>query len=196
MNHLMVDIETLGTKPGAVIISISAVQFDLATGKTGSKFSTFISLTDSVERGLEINSDTVVWWLGQDKDSQNELLDGIMAGKGKTLATALMDFNSWTLNTFGGGKDFEIWGNSARFDLGLLSHAYDLIGLKPGWNHRNERDVRTLVSFAPEIKEGMTFVGIKHDGFYDCLHQIKYCHATYNVVMGNDNYHVEEEITG
>ena len=34
----MIDIETLGTGVNAVITSISAVQFDLATGETGKEF--------------------------------------------------------------------------------------------------------------------------------------------------------------
>lgn len=179
----MVDLETLGNKPGAVIVSISAVQFDLVTGETGKKFSTFISLEDSIKQGLQMDASTVVWWLNQAKEAQEMLVDGIAHGEHVTLQTALMDFNSFIINTFGNKSDVEVWGNSARFDFGLLCRAYDLAGIKYGWSHRNERCVRTLVSFCPEIKKGTKFEGVAHDGLYDCLHQIKYCSETYNAVM-------------
>ena len=29
MEHIMIDIETLGTKPGSIILSIAAVKFDI-----------------------------------------------------------------------------------------------------------------------------------------------------------------------
>ena len=49
--------------------------------------------------------------------------------------------------------DYEIWGNSPRFDLGILQDAYRALNMKIPWDFRKERDVRTLVSFIPEIKK-------------------------------------------
>lgn len=48
MNHLMVDLETMGNGPYAPVISIGAVFFDLKTGETGEDFSVNISLESSM----------------------------------------------------------------------------------------------------------------------------------------------------
>lgn len=188
----MVDLETLGTEPGCVIVSISAVQFDMETGETGKLYNRFISVEDSVERGLVIEPSTTVWWLSQSTEAITKLSEGIKAGKNTKLSSALTDFNSWMLFTL--GRDFEIWGNSNRFEFGILEAAYKAVNIKPYWNHRNERDVRTLVSLAPEIKEGTVFEGVKHDGIDDCKHQIKYCSTIYKAIM--EPIYGEEETAG
>ena len=36
-SHLMLDLETMGTKSNSAIISIGAVEFDILTGKTGKR---------------------------------------------------------------------------------------------------------------------------------------------------------------
>ena len=60
------------------------------------------------------------------------------------------------------------------------------IGKDIPWDYRNERDVRTLVSFNPKFKKETPFNGIEHHGIDDCKHQIKYCVATYNSLNIDD----------
>ena len=43
------------------------------------------------------------------------------------------------------------------------------------WYFRNERDVRTLVSFDPAVKFEIPFTGTIHNPIDDCIHQINYC---------------------
>lgn len=193
MKHLMIDLETLGNKPGALVVSLSAVQFDIKTGDIGERIEQFLPLEDSVTYGLDLDLSTVIWWLGQDKEAQKRLLDGIESAKCEVLYDVLLTFNNWVMSTFG-NYEYEIWGNSARFDLGILSKVYEEVGLDVPWNHRNERDVRTLVSFAPQIKDSMAFEGVKHNGLDDCFHQIKYCSAIYNLLKQRDEY--EEDTLG
>lgn len=38
MNHVMLDIETLGNQSNSVITSLGAVEFNLETGETGREF--------------------------------------------------------------------------------------------------------------------------------------------------------------
>jgi hypothetical protein len=65
MKDLMIDIETLGQEPGCVITSISAVQFDLTTGKIDKEFHENISINSCLKKGLVIESETFIWWLDQ-----------------------------------------------------------------------------------------------------------------------------------
>ncbi|MCI2229561.1 3'-5' exoribonuclease [Polaribacter sp. MSW13] len=176
MTDLMIDIETLGTKPGSVILSIAAVEFDLKTGKTGSIFYQDIDLDSCVKQGLSIDVSTVLWWLEQPKEIQNT----IIIGHRNQLKNVLRRFGMWISDNT--PKDVKIWGNSARFDLGLLEAAYDSCNMRLPWNHYNECDVRTIVMFAPDIKKEMKFEGIKHNPIYDCKHQIRYCSKIYQTL--------------
>lgn len=163
--HLMVDIETMGTKSNSAIISVGAVEFNIETGETGKEFYRNVTLKSSVELGLNVDADTVMWWMGQSEDARKSLVKE----KPTTISQALADFGEFC------NRGYQIWGNSASFDLGLLQDAYDKLNVEIPWDFRKERCVRTLVSFAPEIKKGMSFKGIAHNALGDCYHQIEYC---------------------
>ncbi|WP_047789427.1 3'-5' exonuclease [Tenacibaculum mesophilum] len=175
MDNLMIDIETLGTKPSCVILSISAVSFDLKTGRIGDVFHQNISVEDSVKQGLKIDEKTFFWWLNQSKEAQQKIID--LSDQHK-LKNTLIRFYQFVYNYT--SNDVKVWGNSARFDLGILEAAFDLFDFELPWEHYNERDVRTLVAFAPEIKEEQEFDGVPHYGIDDCKHQIKYCSKIFN----------------
>ena len=72
MRHLMLDLETLGTTPGCVVLSIGAVEFDLDGIK--SEFRAHIDVDSSTALGLKVDARTVMWWLDQSKEAQNALL--------------------------------------------------------------------------------------------------------------------------
>lgn len=176
MENIMIDIETLGTKPGCVILSISAVGFDINTGETLDIFHQNIDIDSSMDRGLKIEKETILWWLKQPKEAQEKITEHT----GHKLRNTLMLFNQWIYNNF--PEDVKVWGNSARFDFGILQFTFDIFNYKLPWQHYNERDVRSLVAFAPEIKEELKFEGIKHHGIDDCKHQIKYCSKIYQKI--------------
>jgi len=54
MQHVMIDLETLGTTPDAPIIAIGAVNFDIRTGKTGPDIK--VNRTDSDNRGVVLKA--------------------------------------------------------------------------------------------------------------------------------------------
>ena len=64
MSRIMVDLETLGTAPGSVILSIGAVRFDVEKGLLD-EFYVNIDVESSQRLGLTIDGDTVMWWLKQ-----------------------------------------------------------------------------------------------------------------------------------
>lgn len=176
MKHLMIDLETLGTKHKAVVLSIGAVVFDLKTGATGEEFKIDIDVLDSIEKGFNVEHDTYQWWLFQSKQAHQHLIEG--QREAVSVNDAVLSFIRFVQANF---KDFSCypWGNSARFDIGLLETLFEYSGHSLPWKHRNEMDVRTLVAFNPEIKANTEFVGVQHQPVDDCKHQIKYCHNTY-----------------
>lgn len=165
MKHLMIDIETLGHKSNSVITQISAVEFDINTGQTGRVFNKFIDIQSCLDVGLKCTGSTLNWWLNQSKEAQEVYIQAEKI----PLQTALNHLSFFIQN-----KSLSVWGNSARFDLGLIENAYDACGLKYPITFWKELDVRTIVFLNPEVKKNTEFVGIPHNGIDDCKHQIKY----------------------
>jgi hypothetical protein len=166
LGHVMIDLETMGNCSLSSILSIGAVEFDINTGETGKEFYKRIHLQSCLDLGLKVQAETIYWWLQQNENARLEVCKG-----GDVLPKVLMDLN----NYFSELGDFQLWGNGARFDIGILEDAYVACQIKSIWNFRNERDVRTLVSFLPKIKEHYPFEGIQHNPIHDCKHQIAYC---------------------
>lgn len=171
LGHLMLDLETMGNASNSSIVSIGAVEFDLQTGLLGREFYEVVNLQSCLDKGLIINASTLYWWLMQGEAARKQICK-----PSDSLQCVLEKLKSF----MGCLGDFQIWGNSARFDIGILESAYRALGYESitlPWNFRNERDVRTLVSFAPQIKEQHPFTGVLHNPIDDCKHQISYCTA-------------------
>lgn len=182
----MLDIETLGRDPGAVILSIAAVEFDLETGKTGKEFYSKIQLEDSVKHGFEINPATLRWWLEQDPAV---LKENITIPKGTESLSTVQAVMSELVAHFEYvySPEVHVWGNSNRFDMGILIPYIKKVTDRPLWKYSKERDVRTLVSFNPDIKGECTEQAKKdgkdlHNPIVDCKLQIEYCSRIYNSI--------------
>ena len=177
--HVMLDLETMGNKSNAAIISIGAVQFNLETGETGEEFYRRVDLQSSLDCGLKINASTLYWWLQQNDAAREEVARG-----GDHLAHVLADLAMWFKDNCVVG--FKLWGNGARFDIGILEDAYVACAwTEMPWGFRDERDLRTLVAFQPAIK---TFVQnewkekmVEHHPIDDCKLQIEYAYRIWNL---------------
>jgi len=55
MTDYMIDLETLGTKVDAPVLSIGAVEFNLETGKLGQEFYCVLDLQSQLDRRSQIN---------------------------------------------------------------------------------------------------------------------------------------------
>ncbi len=177
LGHLMLDLESMGNEGNGALVSLAAVEFDINTGETGLEFYTKIDLESSIKAGLTLNADTIMWWLQQSESARASLY----ADKGMSLSQALFEFAKF-LELLDLGS-LQLWGNSPRFDMTLLESAYKAVGKKIPWKFRNERCVRTLVSFFPELKKSIPFEGVPHHPIDDCKHQIKYCTAIHKRIV-------------
>lgn len=171
LGHVMVDIETLGNTSNSVICSIGAVEFDIETGLNGRNFYVVIDIQSCLNNGLHVDGNTIEWWLKQNETARMAIISGFRFH----IREALIEFSDFLKRI--GGSTVQIWGNSNRFDLGILGDAYTKLNIHIPWNFRLERDVRTLVSFAPEIKTQFLNNGIEHLPIDDCKYQIRYCNA-------------------
>jgi hypothetical protein len=174
LGHLMLDLETMGKRAGCAIVSIGAVEFNIKTGEFGREFYERVELQSCLNVGLFVEASTVYWWMMQSDEARQEFCK---TPRGN-IQNVLGRFNAF----LGCLDDYQIWGNGARFDIAILEAAYFAcnMGEKLPWKFRNERDVRTLVSFAPAIKGYYPFTGTEHNPIDDCYYQISYCSAIWN----------------
>lgn len=161
MNRVMVDLETLGREPGAAILSLGAVEF--APGGLGEELYLNISLQSCEEYGLDIEAETLEWWLDQDEEVQDVLTGGVV------LDDAL---RKWRV--FAERAD-EIWAYSPAFDCAILAEAHERTGVSKPWRYHQERDCRTLAALPqwPDYEQD----GAEHDALADAKHQAR-CTST------------------
>lgn len=148
MNNVMVDLETLGTRPGCSILSIGAVAFD--KDGLGETFYTVIRRDDCSICGLTEDPSTIDWWDKQSPEARKVLAEA-ESTDAPGLASALILFNQF-LQQNGGGRNTLLWGNGADFDNTILTAAYRAAGVPLGWGLYGNRCYRTVKSLRKDLK--------------------------------------------
>ncbi|GAA0347901.1 hypothetical protein GCM10008931_43990 [Oceanobacillus oncorhynchi subsp. oncorhynchi] len=175
---IMVDIETLGRQSDSTIIQISAIAFDISTGKHISKFNEVADISKN-ENPLVTDGSTIKWWLKTNHDLLKELL--LLRGN-KSSEDIIRDFHKWIKHFFHDtSKNVYLWGNGILFDNKMIQHQMEKLGLEYPIFYRNDRDVRTIVDLTAaklgseeeELKEGFNDDSlVAHDAFDDVKYQI------------------------
>ena len=170
--HTMLDLESFGLTTQAAFVDIGAVRFDPFTGETSLVFSVSVLLQDALDAGLKVDAGTVLWWLQQSDEARATLVEG--QSRAVSLRTALVDLGKFIRSV----PRTYVWGNGAKFDLGVLTHAYERLGIPLPWAHYRELDVRTPVFLGRHLgidpKGEAAFKGVEHTTVDDCFHQINY----------------------
>lgn len=159
MMHVMLDLETLGTKPGSVIFAIGAVafkdsEFELGPEEFNSTFHKIISIENSQYYKFAINPDTERWW-SEETGDKSELI-AALTGKGNAVSVgeALTAFQDW-LSQYQDNPDHKkvlVWGNGKEFDNALLRAYYEHLGMECPFTFRADMDFRTLKNLFPDCK--------------------------------------------
>jgi hypothetical protein len=156
MNHVMIDLETLGSTPGCAILSLGVVRFDPSRNALGTELYRRVNLESSLRAGLKVDGETFYWWLKQSERAREELFNGPMF----SLSGVLEQLNLFLK------PDDCLWSHGASFDLGVLACAYSVLGFNRPWNFRQERDTRTLL-----VQAGMTMT--KNVDAHQALHDAR-----------------------
>lgn len=184
--HVMVDLETMGKKSNAPVVSIGAVIFDPATGFLGETFYKVVSLESAVSWGAEIDPSTVIWWMKQSSEARSEIAND----NAIQLDDALLQFSEFVFENIPGGcETAQIWGNGATFDNTILRSSFERACLDCPWDYRNDRDVRTMVELGKTIgfdaKTSIPFQGERHNALADAQHQARYVSAIWQRLIKN-----------
>ena len=163
---VMSDLETLGTRPRSVILSIGAVKFDPDSGETHSDIYIVINKQSCLDVGMEIDPGTVKWWDAQDADAKKVLTEAEHSVIG--IKEALQRFSDWI------DPSATIWGNGSDFDNAMLQEAYKLCGLKQPWAFWNNRCYRTMKNMVNvQHKRNGTHHNALDDARYQAEHLMK-----------------------
>lgn len=183
MNHLMIDLETMGKKPNAPIVSIGAVFFDPQTGKLGAEFYEAVDITSALEGGAVPDGDTILWWLKQSSEARSAICND----DALPIGLALRALNKFITDNAKNRDYLKVWGNGANFDNVILRTAYERTGIACLWKFWNDSDVRTIVLLGLQLgfdpKRDMPFDGVAHNALADARHQVKYLSAIWQRLL-------------
>ena len=184
--HLMVDLETMGNKPGAPIVSVGAIFFDPNSGTTGAEHYQVIDLESSMSFGAKPDASTILWWLKQSPEARSAIVVDDTVGLVEALEQ-LLDFIAE--NAANGSKNVQLWGNGSSFDCSLLEAAFELADTPFPIPHWNYRDVRTVVELGKAVglncRYDIPFEGDPHHALADARHQAKYVSAIWQYLTAN-----------
>lgn len=136
MQHVMLDIETLGTNADTVVLSYGMVLFDPCSGQIESTATANLPLQTQIDHGRSISAQTLAWWMTQRKETFSEQLasgdDDIMVHLKAFVAFIGMH---------------PVWGYGAGFDntiMRSLLATYKVDAFE--WPYKRDRCFRTLAA--------------------------------------------------
>ena len=138
MYAVMIDIETLGTHPGAIVLSVGITGFN--RGMKEVYETEYIELDTGEQYNLGMTADprTVAWWM-----SQGEVAKRVFEEGKKTPVSELIAY----MNELG-WENVEVWCNGTSFDFPILRELFKRFGHEAPWKYWMERDMRTVKALA------------------------------------------------
>lgn len=181
MIDIIVDIETLGTKPGCPIIEIGACAIDADTGKIVGNFSRRIAVDFAVGNVVDvaigeavipgIDKATAIWWSSDPGrlDVLKQILFVIA-----DIDSALMGFSEFFRTFVQRPDEGRIWANGPSFDIAILDRSYDDNRIHRPWICWQERCVRTALELCGYEKGSVEWSGgPRHRALNDARHEAK-----------------------
>ncbi len=183
-NHIVIDLETHGTKVNAPIIAIGAVRFNPSTGQITGEFYQNIDWKSALAvEGVEADPKTITWWQQQDPAAKENLMQNQI-----DINSALDNFTAWL------PEEPIVWGNGATFDIGILEFHY---WGEEKWFFKNVRDMRTIEHLGRallnySIKQH-PFFGIRHSALDDSINQATYISMVWKALAGSVHMDIESK---
>lgn len=184
MIDIIIDIETLGTRPGCIILEIGACAMNPHTGEITANFSR--RLDEVFTRHHEVRSenmiDTISWWHGQSTiDTYCTLIrrghSGLFPHHPRDPKDALGEFCDWFAASVSqqDSKDVRVWANGPSFDISILQACLDRYGIGIPWVYWQERCVRTALEMACYERDSVTWIerGPRHRALNDARHEAR-----------------------
>ena len=162
---VMIDLETLGTRPDAVILTLGAIKFDpfKPDVEPGPGIYFRLDIENQLALGRTVDDSTIDWWGQQDPKVREEAM-GDLEGETRVDVAKL----KYELNKFLVGVDY-IWAQGPAFDIVILEDLYRSQGWGFPWHFWQIRDSRTLFGVHGDPREKGRDQA--HNALMDCYYQ-------------------------
>jgi hypothetical protein len=187
INTIIIDIETLDTKPAAIILSIGAFAFDrfnlnetlekiemVEISGCYSDYHLYLScdLPDQLfYSNRTISNETLEWWRSQ-VDKKNASPAPGHSHLEEALKKLISKINEWKkINS-----DIAFYFRGTNFDPIILENAFNEYSLQTPWLYYQVRDVRTYIDTLTRTTKGKieghtpSFNFIKHNALHDAMY--------------------------
>lgn len=187
--RIMIDKESLSTKPNAAFISLSAVvmDFDAKSPQESllNRFNMYVKIDSAfayAENGAgHIDPQTIMWWFRQCDAARMDQANG--QDEARDMRAVLAAFNHWVsdvANLYGVHRDrIELWSCGPMQDQNWLENAWrdtfpdSAFSHKQAWPWWGVRCGRSFLSTYYAVKEGVANEGTLHIGIDDCCNQAR-----------------------
>jgi len=176
--HAMIDLETLGTKPDCVILTLGAIKFNPFTDQQPhSGIYQKIDIDEQDALGRTQDDSTIEWWGRQSESVQEEAFteDGRI-----TLERMTNEINKFLV-----GVDV-VWAQGPAFDIVILENLYQQLNKPIPWNFWQIRDSRTLFSLLKKDPR-KAIQQEAHNALADCYYQALSVQTAYKELGINAN---------
>lgn len=173
--HIMIDCETVDTKPTSKILSIGACIFDPNTDAIIDTFSINPDLIDQSFKWVRTESaSTLEWWLKQPKPAYERAFtnDGRVPFD-ESLKSLVAFFHRYSPE--------RTWAHGVLFDIGILENAFAQVGIQAPWSYWEIRDTRTLFESCKVSLTDNKHV-TSHVAVEDAINQARTVQRAYKVI--------------
>ena len=140
--HAMIDLETLGTGPDCVVLTIGGVKFDPnAISEPYQPFYYKFNVDEQLDKGRTTLESTLEWWGKQEESVREEALGD---DNRTPVLEVLQALNKWCV-----GAD-TIWCQGPAFDICILENLLKQYNHHTPWPFWKIRDSRTLFGIMPK----------------------------------------------
>lgn len=183
--HIVLDLETMGTKQDAAIIEIGMVIFNhmgqRETANVIEQWSSAVRLESSIMRGGTVSPGTIEWWMATER---TEARDNWIASPKLGILVALNAVAARILKYSAINPLPLIWGNGVNFDNAILKSAYERLEIKVPWGYRQDADFRTLKLLYKDVVPEPAFVGTPHVALDDARHEAVWLSTILGYIYG------------
>jgi hypothetical protein len=161
--HLMLDLETWGTRPGCAIRSVGAVSFDPDGTGCGRGFYANVTRESCTELGLHVDPGTEKWWSEQSQEARSRLEQDQ-----RPIREVLDELHE----KFSSSGIEQVWAQGAGFDIPIWEEVSRVLGARVPWRFWDVRDTRTVYWAAGLDTRTVPRLGVHHDALADARYQV------------------------
>lgn len=183
---VMIDIETFGLSPNAVVWQIAALPFDLQDPDPDMYLGwrEYLPVNPQVEAGNTIEASTLEWWMNQEKEAR-VLMTGNLTGDLQKLQRTIETLVFQLIQIRNLSAGFELWAKGPQFDVVIIERLFTMCRLDIPYKYGEVRDLRTLINVSELENKGLNVPKPKdyvaHSALSDCVYQV----LQYKAAMDN-----------